>query len=153
MESHPQKTWRFMPWFGSTLSSRRSSRGSRAYGSTRFKDYCIRAITNREFVERELLSFFREKPFAWIWDRESNEVKFYSDSQQLTDAMKKLEALFSDSRMLSVGRTLPVVGHVSAGEGFDYTRTADTPRVKVRAGGDSSWSGTPVSLSRYTVSG
>lgn len=121
MESHPAENLAIHAMVRIYLVLQEEFEGSRAYGPTRFKDYCLRARTNREFIEGELLNFFRERPFSWIWDRESNEVKFYSESQQVRDAMEKLEELFSDSRVLNVGRTLPVVGHVSAGEGFDYT--------------------------------
>ncbi len=93
----------------------------RAYGATRFKQLCGQARANKEFVEKELVDFFDAIPFNWAWDPEVNEVRFYSESADFLDAIDRINALVGDGARLSHGRTVPVVGHVSAGEGFEFT--------------------------------
>jgi phage repressor protein C with HTH and peptisase S24 domain/transcriptional regulator with XRE-family HTH domain len=92
-----------------------------AYGPARFKDFCFRAKSNKDFIESELLTFFRDTRFSWIWDREANEVTFYSEVDYMQSAVSRLQELFSDSPNMHLTRTIPVVGHVSAGEGFEFT--------------------------------
>lgn len=121
MELHPAENLAICEMVRIFLILQEEPEDSRAYGPARFKDLCSRARTNREFIEKDLLSFFREKPFSWAWEREANDIRLYTESPQIRDAIGKLEQLFSGDRRTIFGRTVPVVGHVSAGQGFEYT--------------------------------
>ena len=120
MELHPAENRAISALVRIFLILQEEHEGNRAYGTTRFLDLCNRARTNREFIEKELTSFFQEQSFSWTWEREANDVKFYTESTSIRDAMEKLDRLFSDTGAI-MGRTVPVVGHVSAGEGFEFT--------------------------------
>jgi SOS-response transcriptional repressor LexA len=91
-----------------------------AYGPVRFKELCGTAKSNKEFVERDLTRFFQDRSFIWSWNPELNEVRFLSESDQVREALDRVNTLFSDQAVVQAG-TIPVVGHVSAGEGFVYT--------------------------------
>jgi phage repressor protein C with HTH and peptisase S24 domain len=120
MELHPAENQAIYEMVRIFLILNEEPDGNRAYGPARFKDLCIRARANREFVEKELSSFFAEKSFSWTWEREANEITLYTESRQIREAIERLGRLFSGSSTI-MGRTIPVVGHVSAGEGFDFT--------------------------------
>jgi SOS-response transcriptional repressor LexA/transcriptional regulator with XRE-family HTH domain len=92
-----------------------------AYGPARFKDFCCRAKTNKEFVEGELVRFFRDHLFSWFWDNDLNDVQFCSDSEDIRQAIDKVREILGASPGIAYHHTVPVVAHVSAGEGFDYT--------------------------------
>lgn len=92
-----------------------------AYAASRFRDFCNRARSNRKLVEEELVPFFHEVSFRWSWDPEGDDVRFISESPRIREAMARVRELLSVSPGWSYGRTVPVVAHVSAGEGFAYT--------------------------------
>jgi SOS-response transcriptional repressor LexA len=94
---------------------------ARAYSATRFREFCSRVRSNREFIEEELVQFFLHQPFSWTWDSEADDVRFFSEAAQIRDAMDKIAQFLSASSGLTYARTVPVVGHVSAGEGFEFT--------------------------------
>ncbi len=92
-----------------------------AYGTARFKNLCDRARTNKEFVERELVEFFKQRGFSWSWDAEANDVRFVCESSELRRALDRVRRILHDIPGHRYLRTVPVVGHVSAGIGFQYT--------------------------------
>jgi len=92
-----------------------------AYSAARFREFCNRARSNRKFVEEELVTFFHDLSFRWSWDAEADDVRFFSESPRIREAMKRVEQLLSGAKGWTYGRTVPVVAHVSAGEGFTYT--------------------------------
>jgi SOS-response transcriptional repressor LexA len=92
-----------------------------AYAAARFREFCNRARSNRKFVEEELAPFFEEVSFRWSWDADADDVRFLSESSRIRDAMGRISSLSSASPGWTYGRTVPVVAHVSAGEGFAYT--------------------------------
>jgi len=92
-----------------------------AHGVTRFRELCTRVRANRDFVEGELVRFFEERTFSWAWDAEGNDVQIFTKSREIQDAMEALDRIFRGTRRSIFGRTVPVVGHVSAGEGFEFT--------------------------------
>ncbi len=92
-----------------------------AYAASRFREFCNRARSNRRFVEEELAPFFHEVSFRWSWNPEADDVRFISESSRIRDAMSRISSLLSASPGWTYARTVPVVAHVSAGEGFAYT--------------------------------
>jgi SOS-response transcriptional repressor LexA len=92
-----------------------------AYSAVRFREFCNRARANRRFIEEDLASFFDNLPFSWSWDAEVDDVRFLSESSQIREAMTRIDKLLSGLPGWTYGRTVPVVAHVSAGEGFVYT--------------------------------
>lgn len=92
-----------------------------AYGPARFKDFCCRARANKDFVERDLVQFFRDEIFSWVWDADINDVHFSSESPEIRQAIDQIREILGPNPGLTYHRTVPVVAHVSAGEGFDYT--------------------------------
>lgn len=93
----------------------------RAYGQERFRDFCRVACSNREFVDSELVGFFGEQDFTWWWDADSGQVTFQPQSREIQDAMQRVKGMSSKAPQIDRDLTVPVVGHVSAGEGFEYT--------------------------------
>ncbi len=91
------------------------------FAVNRFKDFCYRAKGDRRFVEDVLAVFFEDLPFTWNWDAEANELRLMPKAVEVREAMVRIEQILSDVQGLTLGRTVPVVGHVSAGEGFEYT--------------------------------
>ena len=93
---------------------------NRNYDGTRFNNLCIRAKTNKKFVEGELTDFFRVRPFSWTWDPDSDDVRLFSESNEICRAIERVRSIIDGTPGLTYARTVPVVGHVSAGRGFDY---------------------------------
>jgi SOS-response transcriptional repressor LexA/transcriptional regulator with XRE-family HTH domain len=93
----------------------------RAYGAERFKDFCRSAKSNREFVEGDVVGFFWERSFSWSWDSDAGDVTFAPESPEIRAAMERVKAILDKSPDPALRLTVPVVGHVSAGEGFEYT--------------------------------
>ncbi len=92
-----------------------------AFALKRFKEFCYRAKGDRRFVEDVLARFFEDLPFTWNWDAEANNLRLIAEAAEIRQAMDRIEQVLSDVQGLTFGRTVPVVGHVSAGEGFEYT--------------------------------
>lgn len=92
-----------------------------AYGGTRFRELSERARANKNFLEGELSAFCEECSFTWSWDAETNEVRLCCESPELIDALERIERISDRDRDVRFPRTVPVVGHVSAGEGFEFT--------------------------------
>jgi SOS-response transcriptional repressor LexA/transcriptional regulator with XRE-family HTH domain len=93
----------------------------RAYGTERFIDLCRSAKSNREFVEGDLVEFYRERAFTWSWDSDTGDITFMPGSAEVRSALERVRAILDKSAGLRLGLTVPVVGHVSAGEGFEFT--------------------------------
>jgi len=93
----------------------------RAYGAVRFKDFCLRASANREFIENTVAEFFSRHEFSWTWDAVSNEVSINSGSSEIQDGIARVRRVLSGAPDRDDRGSVPVVGHVSAGEGFEYT--------------------------------
>jgi SOS-response transcriptional repressor LexA len=93
----------------------------RGYGTVRFRELCCRVSGNTRFIETELVGFFEKVSFSWSWDPQANDVSLSSESEDIRLAIERLNDLFTDAGPLSFQQTVPVVGHVSAGEGFEYT--------------------------------
>ena len=91
------------------------------YDSVRFKDVCRRVASTREFVEGQLVEFVEESSLLWTWDSHGHEVRFLSDAAEIHEAIQRTAELLGQKPNLSYPPTVPVVGHVSAGEGFEYT--------------------------------
>jgi SOS-response transcriptional repressor LexA/transcriptional regulator with XRE-family HTH domain len=103
------------------LVSQEQDGESRACGATRFRNLCIRAKTNKKFVEGELTDFFRVRPFSWTWDSEADDVRLFSESNEICRAIERVRSITDGTPGLTYARTVPVVGQVSAGKGFEYT--------------------------------
>lgn len=93
----------------------------RAHAIARFKELSSRVKADKDFVEKELADFFSDQPFTWNWDFELNSVRLDTGSGELLDAQEKVRILLAVGDGKTVGGTVPVVGHVSAGEGFEFT--------------------------------
>ncbi len=93
----------------------------RAYGAERFMDLCRSAKSNREFVEGDLVEFYRERVFSWSWDPDTGDITFMPESAEIRVALERVKAILDTAWDLTRSLTLPVVGHVSAGEGFEFT--------------------------------
>jgi SOS-response transcriptional repressor LexA/transcriptional regulator with XRE-family HTH domain len=94
---------------------------NRAHGMHRFKELFLEVRGNREFIEGELPPFARECGFAWTWDADANDIRFYSESREIREAVDAMEEIMGRTPGFVFSRTVPVVGHVSAGSGFEYT--------------------------------
>ncbi len=75
----------------------------------------------RKFVEGELTAFFRAHPFSWTWNAEEDDVSLFSESSQIRRAVEQVRSILDGTPGVTYARTVPVVGHVSAGRGFEYT--------------------------------
>ena len=91
------------------------------YTPVRFRDACRRAASSRTFIEGELVEFFRERSLWWSWNRDSHDVTFFSDSSEIQEAMHKVRGMRDHRSSGNVEVMIPVVGHVSAGQGFGFT--------------------------------
>lgn len=121
MQLHPAENQVIQAMIAVYLAGRDQSSLQRAFGITRFRDMCVQARTDSQFVETELVEYFETHGFSWTWDSEANDVRFIPDSPELSDAVDKVEELLDHSGGPTYSHTVPVVGHVSAGEGFEYT--------------------------------
>jgi len=92
----------------------------RGYGPVRFRDFCRRAAADRGIVDNEVSGFFGDRSFSWHWDAASNEVRIVSDSSEIREGLFKARKILSDT-FSARPTTVPIVGHVSAGAGFEYT--------------------------------
>ena len=120
MELHPAENLAVQAMVQIYFVLQEDNVGGRAYGTARFKDFCDRARANKDFVEGELVKFFQKQPFSWSWDTEISDVRFLAESLQIRDAMNRLRDVLNTPG-LTYPVTVPVVAHVSAGEGFQYT--------------------------------
>jgi SOS-response transcriptional repressor LexA/transcriptional regulator with XRE-family HTH domain len=93
----------------------------RAYGPERFKDFCQSVQSNREFVENDLVEFFQDRQFTWTWDPDTGDMTLVPESREIRAAKKRVNDFLNNSPDVARSLTVPVVGHVSAGEGFAYT--------------------------------
>ena len=78
------------------------------------------ALRDRDFVEETLVGFFEKHSFMWTWDPLGNDVHLESRSAPIFKAMARLEKSACTNRGLRQSPVVPVVGKVSAGEGFDH---------------------------------
>lgn len=92
----------------------------RGNASTRFREFSVRAQAQAGFVEQDLLTFCRDRALTWTWDPDSSDVHIVTDDPDIRGAMDRLENVLSH-RPGPYRRTVPIVGHVSAGAGFGYT--------------------------------
>ncbi len=120
MELHPCESKILLVMTQIYCVNREDPSNGSAFGLTRFQDFCNRAKADKNFVENELMLFFSELSFNWSWDSETHEVSFSSEAPAVREAALKLEHISSDCTLI-FSRTIPVVGHVSAGVGFEYT--------------------------------
>lgn len=118
---HPAETRTIDALTGIYLILQEDEFEPRAHGVTRFRNMRINARMSPGFVENTLAVFFQDKPFKWRWFPELGESSIYSDSLELTEAMDRIRDLLEMDSTAQYGRTVPVVGHASAGEGFEYT--------------------------------
>ncbi len=95
--------------------------GSRAYGPTRFKTLVSQAKASKAFVENALVDYLEGKSFEWTWDLETNGVRMDFKSSELQEAALAAEELAGNPRRQRDQISIPLVGHVSAGEGFEFT--------------------------------
>jgi len=78
------------------------------------------ALADQEFVEGALISFFERHSFTWNWDPVGNDVHLLSGSAAIFRAMALIERSGEDYAGLRHVLAVPVVGQVTAGEGFDH---------------------------------
>jgi SOS-response transcriptional repressor LexA/transcriptional regulator with XRE-family HTH domain len=121
LELHPAENLAVQAMVQIYLALQEDPASGSAYGPARFKDFCHRAKANKEFVETELVQFFGDQTFSWFWDDDLNDVQFCSESADIRQAIDKVRGILGANPGLTYHRTVPVVAHVSAGEGFDYT--------------------------------
>ncbi len=98
-----------------------NSATGRGYERVRFREACCRAKASSDFIEGELARFFEELGFSWTWDPDANDVRFSSDAGEIRQAMEMIRRINGEKAGETWPRTVPVVGHVSAGEGFEFT--------------------------------
>lgn len=98
-----------------------SSATGRGYECVRFREACCRAKANVDFIEGELVRFFGDLRFSWTWDPDANDVRFSSDAQEIRQALELISKISGEKIGEAMPRTVPVVGHVSAGQGFEFT--------------------------------
>ncbi|MEW6138629.1 MAG: S24 family peptidase [Thermodesulfobacteriota bacterium] len=96
---------------------RRSDRWD-AESEERFSESAMENLWDREFVEEALVGFFQHHPFQWTWDPLLNDVHVLSRSPALVDAVSYIRSLGRDRPGQLRTLVVPVVGEVSAGEGF-----------------------------------
>ncbi|MEJ2716428.1 MAG: XRE family transcriptional regulator [Deltaproteobacteria bacterium] len=121
LELHPAENMAISAMVQIYLMLREDANENRAYGRTRFRELCRRARGDKEFVEGVLTGFFQTRSFSWTWDSERSDVQFRFESEEIQRAILQIEEILRDTPRLAFRRTVPVVGHVSAGEGFAYT--------------------------------
>ena len=121
LELHPAESMAIHTMVQIYMILQEQTSEQRAYGAMRFKELCFQAKSDRRFVERDLVDFFRSISFAWTWDPEANLISFSTESPDLQTAIEKVNELAESSPIVGYSRKVPVVGHVSAGEGFAYT--------------------------------
>jgi SOS-response transcriptional repressor LexA len=121
MELHPAENRIIHGLVQIYLILQEEAHDSSAYSQTRFKEFCNRVRANRDFVEEELVGFFSDQPFSWTWDSEADDVRFFPEAAKIRDAMERMADFLSGGPGFTYARTIPVVGHVSAGTGFEFT--------------------------------
>lgn len=121
LELHPAENLAIAAMVQIYLMLRDAIDDDRAYARTRFRELCRRARTDREFIEGDLSGFFEERAFSWTWDSDMGDVHFRFESHEIQEAMARVEEVLGDATGAAFRRTVPVVGHVSAGEGFEFT--------------------------------
>lgn len=121
MALHPAENLAIRAMVRIYLVLQEDGNGARAYGPERFKDFCQSVQSNREFVERDIAPFFEDHRFEWTWDGDSGDMTFVPESREIRAAMKRVNAILLNVADEMRNLTVPVVGHVSAGEGFEYT--------------------------------
>ncbi len=121
MELHPAESLAVQAMVQIYLILHEEISEDRAYGMARLREFGTRARADRQFIEGELAGFFEEMRFSWGWEPEGNDVRFASGSAELRQAIERLADLSGRGAGFFFRRTVPVVGHVSAGEGFEFT--------------------------------
>lgn len=121
MELHPAENQVIGALVRLYLMAHQEFPANHAYGGTRFRELSERARANKGFLEGELTAFFEERSFTWSWDVEANEVRLCCESHDLIEALEQIERISDRDADVRFQRTVPVVGHVSAGEGFQFT--------------------------------
>jgi transcriptional regulator with XRE-family HTH domain len=121
LELHPAENLAVQSMVQIYLALQEDPAAGSAYGPARFKDFCCRAKANKEFVEGELVQFFQNHNFSWVWDNDLNDVQFWSESADIRHAIDKIREILGANPGLSYHRSVPVVAHVSAGDGFAYS--------------------------------
>jgi phage repressor protein C with HTH and peptisase S24 domain/transcriptional regulator with XRE-family HTH domain len=121
MPLHPAENRAIQALVQIYLVSQEQDGENRAYGATRFRNLCVRAKADKKFVEEELTTFFQAHPFSWTWDAEADDVRVFSESNQIRKAVEQVRSILDGTPGVTYARTVPVVGHVSAGRGFEYT--------------------------------
>jgi phage repressor protein C with HTH and peptisase S24 domain/transcriptional regulator with XRE-family HTH domain len=99
----------------------RQSGEDRGYDAARFRENCARAKANKTYVESDLVRFLENCSIWWTWDPEGSGVRVFSDAAEIQEAMRRIDQITGQTLGLAFGRTVPVVGHVSAGRGFQFT--------------------------------
>jgi phage repressor protein C with HTH and peptisase S24 domain/transcriptional regulator with XRE-family HTH domain len=123
MELHPAEHAAIQELVPAYLALREGPQTSRrAYSGVRFKELATRLRANREFIEQELASFCRENPFAWSYDADTNAVSVRSDDAPIESALRTASKMMGRAGAPPEAyKGVPVVGHVSAGCGFEFT--------------------------------
>lgn len=76
-------------------------------------------IHDADFIDTDLCNRFDNTDFSWFWDEVSGRIHFYTESRQLNAALELIEEYHAGDSALKYSPTVPLVGHVSATEGFD----------------------------------
>jgi SOS-response transcriptional repressor LexA len=121
LEMHPAEGRAIEALVQIYLILQEDSHEERAHAPSRFREFTSFAKADKEFLEGSLIEFFSALPFSWTWDPESNSVELDTESAAITDARARIMNLLCEGGGRSYGGTIPVVGHVSAGEGFEFT--------------------------------
>lgn len=73
-----------------------------------------------DFIESELCDRFTDLDFTWTWDEASGLALVYTESRQLNYALDLLRKYHVGDSSFKYASTVPIVGYVTASEGFDY---------------------------------
>ncbi len=77
-------------------------------------------INDLGFIENRLCDLFAGIDFSWTWDEASGQVKFSTGSRLFNYALELVMKFNKGDSPFKYASTAPVVGYVTASDGFDY---------------------------------
>lgn len=77
-------------------------------------------VSDSSFIETELSDHFDVVEFIWRWNEESGFIEVSTDSLQVNQALRLIQKYQVGASSLQYASAVPMVGYVSATEGFVY---------------------------------